>query len=59
MTESEHLIGAASDLLAVCRDYVAWLDRAPDRECIAAIDEQMRAAIVKAEGGTEIKADTP
>lgn len=37
-----------SELLAVCRNYLAWLDRAPDRECIASIGEAMRAAVNKA-----------
>lgn len=36
-------------LLKVCRDYLAWLDRAPGRECIASIGEAMRAAVDKAE----------
>jgi hypothetical protein len=44
------LIAAAPDLLKCCQDHLAWLDRAPDRECRAAIDQAMRAAIAKAEG---------
>lgn len=44
------LIAAAPELLAMCRAYVAWLDRSSDRECVAAIGEQMRVVIAKAEG---------
>jgi len=38
------------ELLRICRQYLAWRDRALDRECLAAIEQQMRAIIAKAEG---------
>jgi hypothetical protein len=39
------LIAAAPELLRLCREYLAWLDRAPNRECVSAIIEQMRALV--------------
>lgn len=44
------LIAAAPELLTACRNYIAWVDRSETRECIAAIGEQVRDAIAKAEG---------
>lgn len=43
------LIAAAPDLLKACRDYLAWVDRKPERKCVVAIQDNMRAAIAKAE----------
>lgn len=36
-------------LLSCCRDYLAWADRASDRECIASIGERMRDIVGAAE----------
>jgi hypothetical protein len=50
MQATATLICAAPDLLVSCRDYIAWLNREPDRECVTAIIQNMRAAIAKGEG---------
>ncbi len=44
------LIAAAPDLYRACRDYIDWWERVPDRECVAAVIEKMRAALALAEG---------
>lgn len=44
------LIAAAPELYKACRDYMDWLERVPDRECVIAVIENMRAAIAKVEG---------
>ena len=43
-----NLIATAPALVAVCEKYIAWWERAANRECHGAIVEQMTAAIAKA-----------
>ena len=47
---NDRLVKAAPKLLKVCEQYLAWHRREDDRECYAAIVDNMRAAVAKATG---------
>lgn len=41
------LISAAPEMYDVIRDWLAWINRADDRECIVAIEQRARALLAK------------